>query len=411
MRSCASCSSPAKGPSAGRSSRPPVGRHRGAGGAAIGDIGQQLGAHQVHVRDGQHQRMGHVGLARDDAPARMAQCGQGQQAERGRLLAQRARRPVRARRDAPRRQPVLQRKAQSPAQERRQHRDLRRLDPLAHQAGDLVDHPLQHLRIEAMRSKIDGRVQISLRLLLRLRPVRFQRTFCIRLGFQSQPGARSPKPHLLRPHAPAAHLRRPRGGSRSRPQAAAKRTAQRVHRRRHREGAAERDPLLAGRLQAIRADGVRAQETAVTRAGVVDDLRRCAVRQPLEQDVVADRRVLLDVVRDDVAVVAQQVRAALRQRPQPRGEQLVLQREIQQIVGQAVVAETGGAFLRLRVDPGLAALAGPCGGQPRADLGVGEPDQRGFVQIVQDPGCRGGCGPRRSRRNSPRPTGDRPRGP
>ena len=67
---------------------------------AVDDLGQQLGAHQVHAFDGIQQGIRHVEFRRADAPARVGQLGQGQQAVAGGLIAQRARRAVRAPGDA-----------------------------------------------------------------------------------------------------------------------------------------------------------------------------------------------------------------------------------------------------------------------------------------------------------------------
>ena len=61
-----------------------------------------------------------------------------------------------------------------------------------------------------------------------------------------------------------------------------------------------------------------------------------------------------------------------------------LEREVEQVVGQAVVAEAGSTGLGLVVDAFLAVFASPGCFEPLADLGVGEADHSGLVEVVND---------------------------
>jgi hypothetical protein len=108
----------------------------------IRDLRQELCADEVELVDRQHQRVGDVGLGGHDAPARMAQRGDRQQALRRRLLAQRTRGTMRTDGHIAGLQFLGQREAQRAGEERRQHRDLARRDTLSmHESGDLVTHP------------------------------------------------------------------------------------------------------------------------------------------------------------------------------------------------------------------------------------------------------------------------------
>ena len=69
---------------------------------AVDHLGQQLGAHEIHLVDGLGERIGHVELAGRRAPGRVRQHGQRQQAGGDRLLAQRAGRAMGAHRDVAR---------------------------------------------------------------------------------------------------------------------------------------------------------------------------------------------------------------------------------------------------------------------------------------------------------------------
>ena len=61
-----------------------------------------------------------------------------------------------------------------------------------------------------------------------------------------------------------------------------------------------------------------------------------------------------------------------------------LEREVEQVVSQAVLAEAGGAGLGLVVDAFLAVFASPGCLESLADLGVGEADHSGLVEVVND---------------------------
>ena len=90
----------------------------------VRNLGQQLRAHQVHVVDGQHQRVGHVMPGRMCAPVWMAELRQRQQGQGRRFFRQRARRAVRAHRHAVCCKTGLQREAQPAGHKRAEHRDL-----------------------------------------------------------------------------------------------------------------------------------------------------------------------------------------------------------------------------------------------------------------------------------------------
>ena len=147
---------------------------------------------------------------------------------------------------------------------------------------------------------------------------------------------------------------------------------------------AEDNLLVTEGFQAVGAVRVGAQETAVAGVLVVDQQGRVEVRQPFEQQVVGDRGIFLDVFGDQVAVGRLQIVAADRQRPQVLAEGLQLQREIQQVVRQAVFAEVSGAFLGVSVDAHLPGVADPGGVQALADLGIGEANRGGFVEVIDD---------------------------
>jgi len=65
-------------------------------------------------------------------------------------------------------------------------------------------------------------------------------------------------------------------------------------------------------------------------------------------------------------------------------EHFNLERKVEQVVGQAILAEARGAGLGLVVDALLAVFASPGGFEPPADLGVGEADHSGLVEVVND---------------------------
>ena len=65
-------------------------------------------------------------------------------------------------------------------------------------------------------------------------------------------------------------------------------------------------------------------------------------------------------------------------------EELVLQREVQQVVGQAVVAKAHAAFGRFVVDDRLGRVPRPGCLEAGADLGVREADDRRLVEVVEN---------------------------
>ena len=94
--------------------------------------------------------------------------------------------------------------------------------------------------------------------------------------------------------------------------------------------------------------------------------------------------VLLQVVNDQVPVRALQILAALGQRPEIAPEDLDLQREVQQVVVQAILAEAAGGLLRVAVDTQLALVAHPCPVQASADLRVWKANHGSLVEVVDD---------------------------
>ena len=72
-----------------------------------------------------------------------------------------------------------------------------------------------------------------------------------------------------------------------------------------------------------------------------------------------------------------------RRAPKDVPEKLELQREIQQVMLQAILAEAGGRFLGIRVDAPLDRVAVPCARQPLANFGIRETDRSRLVKIVK----------------------------
>jgi len=146
----------------------------------------------------------------------------------------------------------------------------------------------------------------------------------------------------------------------------------------------EADLFLAQRLQPVTTARIGTQEAAISAPLIIDDQRRRRVRQPLGQDVVADRGIFLGIVDDQVPVTCQEVLPARPQRPEMPGKHLVLEREIQQVVGKAGRAEAVRSLLHLIVDPELRGFTQPCGLEPRPDLRRIEANHRSLVQVIQD---------------------------
>ena len=99
---------------------------------------------------------------------------------------------------------------------------------------------------------------------------------------------------------------------------------------------------------------------------------------------MSDRGILLDVVGDEMGVAACEIASAGRQRPKVVGKNLILERKVQQVVGETVCAEPLGAFLRFVIDPRLRRLADPRGFQAAGNLGVREADDRSLVEVVKE---------------------------
>ncbi len=108
--------------------------------------------------------------------------------------------------------------------------------------------------------------------------------------------------------------------------------------------------------------------------------------QPFPEEIVSDGGALFHVVHDEMGVSSQQVLAAQGQRPQVVEEDLQLEGEVQQVVSQAVFAKSRGAILSLVVDALLTFLPAPGRLEPFPELGVREPNHRGFAEVVQDLG-------------------------
>ena len=165
-------------------------------------------------------------------------------------------------------QPVGEREPEGIRQERDEDDDLSGRHPLfIHQFGNLVGDPVEHLRVVAV-------------------------------VFVAEGGAHAFRRRLLLAAQTAGQLvaKGPQFG-------------------RGDEGLGEGDPLLAQVSEGIAALWIGAQETTVAPVLIIDEQGRPAVGYPLPQQVVGHRRVLFDVVHNEVSVGLQQVVAAQRQAP------------------------------------------------------------------------------------------------
>ncbi len=142
--------------------------------------------------------------------------------------------------------------------------------------------------------------------------------------------------------------------------------------------------FLAQPLELGCAAGIGSQERAVPGLPVHHDQRCLAPGQPLPEQVVRARCVLLDVVHDQVPVSAQQIPPARRLDQQVLEKDLDLQAKIEQVVRQAVIAKRVRASLCLIIHPLARALAAPRPLEPLSDLGVCKADHRRLVQVVDD---------------------------
>ena len=116
----------------------------------IDDLGQQVGAHRVEVRDAYGQHLRHVGGGGARTPLWMRQFGQCEQRARGRLGLQGAAGAVGRQGDAIGGQRGLQAETQRVADERRQHGDRAgRHTLVAHQLANFAGGPAHHLGVEA----------------------------------------------------------------------------------------------------------------------------------------------------------------------------------------------------------------------------------------------------------------------
>ena len=143
-------------------------------------------------------------------------------------------------------------------------------------------------------------------------------------------------------------------------------------------------PQSAGQFE--RALRVRAEKAAEARVVVGDEECARQVGQPAAHQPVRALGVLLHVVVDQVAVRAEEMRAAPVVAQDVIIEEHDLQAEIQQGLFQAVLAErrADAACGAQGVEPGGALFAlGHCQLQPLVGRADGKALQRGLVQVVQ----------------------------
>ena len=108
----------------------------------------------------------------------------------------------------------------------------------------------------------------------------------------------------------------------------------------------QRHRLRTGSLQLLRRVRVGAQKNPIAGFRIVDEQRRFQVRQPEFEQIVRDRRVLFQVIRDQMVVAAKELGTTPVVGEQRAAEDLDLQGKIEQVVVQAERAEGIDQFLR-----------------------------------------------------------------
>ena len=234
----------------------------------------------------------------------------------------------------------LQGEAQGVRHEGRHDDDLLRRHPtLMHQTGDVPGGPVDHLRMPARpRGPTQGRAAIA---------------------------------------APGGRLAIPSQGLRQG-------VMQRGDVGRHGAAPLQRDGKVAERLQGAGLRRVRAQKAAQTRLAVANQQGRVTLRQPVAQQVVQGRRILLQIIDQHMPVAPRQVTAGVLQGPELLAQDVHEQRKVDQVVSQAAGAKETGAGLGVVVDEGLFRRAAPGRLQARADLFRREAHQRRLVEVVDD---------------------------
>ena len=149
-------------------------------------------------------------------------------------------------------------------------------------------------------------------------------------------------------------------------------------------GVWQRDATAAIRSKSVSTFRVCPQEGPITGIIIAENERRFAMLQPLPYEIMGHGRVFLHVVSDEVPIHLKEITTTFRQRQQGFMKELNAQGEIEQIVGQAELAEDHGRLLSLVVDATATTLSPPGILEPLGDLGEGESHNSSLVEIVQD---------------------------
>lgn len=142
--------------------------------------------------------------------------------------------------------------------------------------------------------------------------------------------------------------------------------------------------VVAEFVEGVGGQGVGAEEAAVSGVGVVEEEGGLAIRQPVAEEIVCGGGIFFEVVKNQVGVLGDQVVAADLIGPEDVLEGFQPKGEVEEVVGEAIRAEAVGAFLGVGVNAGLSAVANPGRGEACADFGVGEANEGGFVQVVEN---------------------------